>query len=466
MTAASMTPDSWRQDNGGPYTDPAAFEALAAAVLQRDAAVDRTSLYLRAESSAFLRFNQAALRQATWVDQAYVTLAVERGQRRAESTVSLGGELALDAQRLVSECGLLRDQLALIADDPWLRCPSVATQSRRQTPGELPDPAHVIARVADLAGGTLKQDFVGFYAAGPIVHAYADSLGSLHWHETRSFHFDWCLYRRGDQAIKTAYAGTHWRDDEFESRLRSAAQQVPMLDRPLRSLQPGTYRTAFSSSAMIELLDTLGWSGFSLKARRTGVSSLMRLQRGEVVLHPSVQLREDFAQGTAPRFTAEGFVRPDQVELIDRGRLPADGGTLNSTRSAAEYGALPNGAQPQESPYALRMGAGTIAPGDLLKVLDRGLYVSNLWYLNYSDRLACRMTGMTRYACFWVEGGKLVAPVEVMRFDDDALRMFGSGLIGLTDSVEFTPKSGTYGARELGSTTAPAAVVDAFRLTL
>jgi len=65
-----------------------------------------------------------------------------------------------------------------------------------------------------------------------------------------------------------------------------------------------------------------------------------------------------------------------------------------------------------------------------------------------------------------VEDGKLVAPVNVMRFDDDALRLFGSGLVGLTDTPEFTPNSDTYGARRLGSITTPAAVVDGFRLTL
>ena len=53
-----------------------------------------------------------------------------------------------------------------------------------------------------------------------------------------------------------------------------------------------------------------------------------------------------------------------------------------------------------------------------------------------------------------------------MRFDDDALRLFGSGLVGLTDTPEVTPNSDTYGARLLGSVTTPAAVVEGFRLTL
>jgi predicted Zn-dependent protease len=99
-------------------------------------------------------------------------------------------------------------------------------------------------------------------------------------------------------------------------------------------------------------------------------------------------------------------------------------------------------------------------------MLGTGLYVSDLWYLNYSDRQACRMTGMTRYACFWVEEGRLATPINVMRFDDDMLRMFGEGLVGLTDAAEFTPSSDTYRARQLTSITTPAALVDGFRLTL
>jgi predicted Zn-dependent protease len=76
------------------------------------------------------------------------------------------------------------------------------------------------------------------------------------------------------------------------------------------------------------------------------------------------------------------------------------------------------------------------------------------------------MTGMTRFACFWVEGGRLVAPMPVMRFDDSFLRMFGEGLVGLTDRAEMIPESSTYGGRQLSSLTTPGALVEGWRLTL
>ena len=44
------------------------------------------------------------------------------------------------------------------------------------------------------------------------------------------------------------------------------------------------------------------------------------------------------------------------------------------------------------------MKAGTIGSTDILETLDTGVHIGNLWYLNYSDRMEGRMTGMTRFA--------------------------------------------------------------------
>jgi hypothetical protein len=118
------------------YLEPEHFEALAASLLQPDPALDRSTLHLCAETSDFLRFNQGALRQATGVQQAYVTVAVERGQRRTESSLSLSGDLAADVQRLQAERTLLTAQLDLIADDPWLQRPASATHSQRDERGD------------------------------------------------------------------------------------------------------------------------------------------------------------------------------------------------------------------------------------------------------------------------------------------------------------------------------------------
>ena len=106
------------------------------------------------------------------------------------------------------------------------------------------------------------------------------------------------------------------------------------------------------------------------------------------------------------------------------------------------------------------------ADEDVLSELGTGLYVGNLWYLNYSDRSACRTTGMTRFATFWVERGRLVAPVPAMRFDETLYRMLGDCLVDLTREPELLIDPSTYGARSTRSARLPGALVDDFSFTL
>ena len=72
----------------------------------------------------------------------------------------------------------------------------------------------------------------------------------------------------------------------------------------------------------------------------------------------------------------------------------------------------------------------------ILQRLGTGLYISNLWYLNYSDLPAARMTGLTRFATFWVEDGQIQGPVSTMRFDDSLYSLLGSQLEDLTQERE------------------------------
>ena len=137
-----------------------------------------------------------------------------------------------------------------------------------------------------------------------------------------------------------------------------------------------------------------------------------------------------------------------------------------SPRTAREFGLPTNGANGSEAPEALSMAPGTLPAKDALAALGTGLYVGNLWYLNYSDRTACRMTGMTRFATFWVEDGRIVAPVNVLRFDDTLYRMLGENLEALTDETELLLDSSSYGSRVLSSAALPGALVKEMAFTL
>jgi predicted Zn-dependent protease len=186
------------------------------------------------------------------------------------------------------------------------------------------------------------------------------------------------------------------------------------------------------------------------------------MQTGER-LDPRVTIFEDFAGGVAPGFQSEGFTRAPRVPLIEHGELV---GSLVSPRTAREFGIEANGANEVESPEALAMEGGALKESDVLVALDTGLLVGNLWYMNYSDRSACRMTGMTRFATFWVEGGRIVAPIDVLRFDDSLYRLFGAHLVDLSAVPELMLTSESYGSRQLTSVRLPGALISEMTFTL
>jgi predicted Zn-dependent protease len=266
-----------------------------------------------------------------------------------------------------------------------------------------------------------------------------------------------------DKASKQTYAGYRFERDALTRRFGDARRDLEILARPPRSLKPGKYRAYLTPDALRELFGLLGWQGFSRRAFETRTSPLLALGLGEVALDERIQLSENTHEGAGPGFSRAGFEKPDRVSLVANGRFAE---SLTSPRSAEEYKCAHNGADDNESPSALDLAPGELARDDVLGALDDGLHISNLWYTNFSDRKSCRVTGMTRFATLWVEGGKVAAPVNVMRFDDSLYRVLGSELEALTKERDLFLDSDTYFARKTGSSRFPGALISQFDLVL
>ncbi|NIE77385.1 TldD/PmbA family protein [Pantoea sp. Tr-811] len=436
-----------------------AFEALVGAVRSALQAGEQFTLGYSAEHSQFVRFNHAQVRQAGDVSQASAQLRLIRDNRQAEQQVTLSGDAPLDHQRLLDALAQLRQTLPLLAVDPYLRLDESAWQSHSQQVQPLPELSEVLA-LLDREAGDL--DLVGIYAAGPICRGFASSYGALGWHQANSFNFDWSLFHNNGQAVKANYAGQQWSAADFSARLRQAREQLGYLGRPAVTLKPGSYRAYLAPAAMDEIAGMLCWGGFSAQALATGNSALQRLYSGDAQLSPLVSFTEQVSGSLSPAFSDEGSPRLD-VPLIQQGQALK---RLISARSAAEFALLANGADSYESPCALSLAPGSLATGQILQRLGTGLYISNLWYLNYSDLPAARMTGLTRFATFWVENGEIQGPVSTMRFDDSLYSLLGSQLEDLTCEREMILSTSTYGQRSTGSSHLPGALVKGLTLTL
>lgn len=406
---------------------------------------------LSGERSNFVRFNHGSVRQAGSVEQAYLTLRLVRGRRQASATLSLDAE---EARRTLAR---LRDMLEGLPEDPWLLINEVPQSGSSERRAALPPAEEATRAIVAAANG---RDLVGIYAAGTLCRGFANSLGQTNWHEVDSFNFDWSLYLEADKAVKSGYAGFDWTEASLHARMEQASEQLQLLALPRRTLEPGEYRVYLAPRAMEELIGLLSWGGFSARARATKQSPLLRMDSG-LKLNERVTLLENTAAGLAPAFQGDGFLKPPRVMLIETGALRD---ALVSPRSAKEYGLEPNAGG--ESPESLEVLPGDLPQAEALAALNTGLYVSNLWYLNFSDRPAGRITGMTRFATFWVERGRVAAPVTPMRFDDSVYRMLGTGLVELTREREFLLDASTYGERSTASARLPGALLGDLRFTL
>jgi predicted Zn-dependent protease len=347
-----------------------------------------------------------------------------------------------------------------LPDDPYLLYSTEVHSSEKTDASQLPDSPGVIARIVESVRGL---DMVGIYAAGGMMRGFANSFGQKNWFETYSFHLDWSFYLRADKAVKSSYAGLRWNDHEFVAKVDRARLQWEVLKREPRTIEPGRYRVYLSPSAIEELTGVMSWGGFGLKSHKTKQTPLMKLADGTHPLHPSVTLREHTQGGLSPDFNEFGYVKPSVVTLIENGVYKD---CLVSPRSAVEYDVPTNGAGTGEIPQSLEMISGDLAMEDAEVALGEGVYVNNLWYLNFSDRSAGRVTGMTRFATFWVEGGKISQPLNVMRFDESLIKLFGENLLSLTKERELLLSASTYGHRTTDSSHLPGALVKDFSFTL
>ena len=442
-----------------PAVMEAYFHDLAGVLDQSLAAGETYTARFSAEASDFVRMNRGKVRQPGAVDQRYLTIELIRGKRHASHQLSLSGEPAADRESLRAIVSGLRAIVPDLDEDPHLMIATDVESTRSARGGPLP-PAEAVIDAVLGAGADL--DLVGLYAGGPMYRGFANSFGQRNWHEATTFNLQWSLYHRADKAVKSALSGFSWDPRALVAKMDGAREQLAYVAMPAKTLPPGKYRAYLTPAAMEEIGAMLCWGGFSARALATKQGSLSRMQDG-ARLDPRVTIGEATADGVAPAFQGNGFVRPQRVPLIDAGQLV---GSLVSPRTAREFSLSANGANGDEYPEALAMEGGALKAGDALSKLHTGIFVGNLHYLNYSDRPACRMTGMTRFATFWVENGKIAAPLNVLRFDDTIYRVFGTNLEALTTETELILESGTYGERALASMRLPGALLSELEFTL
>ena len=412
------------------------------------------------ENSQFIRFNNSKVRQTGLVDDMNFSITLLSNNRKCSISMTLTGDENSDKLLLESYLNKLRDDVKNIPEDPFIVYPVLSESSKEKYNGSLLEFKNAADHLVPIMNGV---DLTGIWASGKIFSGNANSLGLEHWFETETFSLDYSLITADKKMVKACYAGTHWDQNEYESYVLDSKKKLELMNKKPVSIEQGEYRTYIAPAGVSDLIDMFSWGGVSEASIQQGDSSLIKLKNLEKKLSPCFSLSEDFSNGTVPRFNGMGEVAPENLPLIASGTLK---NTLVSSRTEKEYKVKSNFATSDESLRSPVMSSGSLVDDNILSTIDRGVYLSNLHYLNWSDKIGGRVTGMTRYACFWVENGEIVAPIENMRFDDTIYNIFGDNLEDTTRKLQLIPNIGTYDARSLGGVQCPGIMLSSFSLTL
>ncbi|OUL23482.1 Zn-dependent protease [Nostoc sp. RF31YmG] len=436
------------------------FNQLIETLLIKKTATEEFTVKLSSERSQFTRFNHAKVRQTGYVADGWIELTLMEDQRSCFRQFPFTGNWNIDWQIAYNSLQELRAELRLLPIDPYLVLPSGNNTSREVNSGKLLANEDVVPTILELVA---ELDFTGIYAGGIVIKAYGDSQGQKHWFATDTFTLDYSLFKESGQAVKGTFAGSNWNQSAYQTRISEDKKQLELLSLAAKELPRGKYKTYFAPAAVADLVMMLSWGAVSEADLRQGNSALATLSRQEKLLSPEFSLKENFQLGLVPRFNAWGEMAAPELPIIQKGFLV---NTLINSRTAKEYQKIANGANSSETLRAPEISPGNLTFEQILPSLDTGLYVSNLHYLNWSDRPTGRITGMTRYACFWVEKGEIIAPIENLRFDESLYRFWGDNLLDFTNFQEFIPEVGTYESRQLGGSLVPGMLVKDFTYTL
>ncbi len=435
------------------------FDQLCTHLLAKLASGEQATINITAEETLFVRFNGNRVRQNTDVEQLNLALCLQSNGRTVEQSSTLTGQSETDQAALTRLLESCRQEAMVLPVDPNQVPIENHGSSVEEFRGALLAPQEVVRAVV---GPAQSCDLAGLYAGGVVIRGNRNSKGQSHWFATETFFLDYSLYN-GQQAAKGSYAGSHWNAAEWATKLHRTRALLQLLSKPQQNVKPGCYRTYLAPRAFSDLVGMLGWNALSGAAWKQGRSPFKKLAEKEARLSPLLQISENFTLGLTPRFNSLGEVSEARFPLIENGELKT---MLVSSRTAKEYGLAANGASEAEAPRAMDVGTGSLEEKDILKELGTGLYLSNLHYLNWSDPVSARITGMTRYACFWVDGGDIVGPIKDLRWDESLYNALGSNLMALTTHAEIDPAVDTYFQRALGGSRTPGALVDQFTFTL
>jgi predicted Zn-dependent protease len=415
------------------------------------------------ERSLLSRFARSTPTQATEVDALAVSVTCVRDGHPASAATTRVDEEGL--RDVAARAGAAADALASSGPGAYPGLPSPEPPRPHDGWDEAtaaldPRPAGAALGAAFAVAGDHGAEAFGIWTAGAVETALASSTG-VHAFDgvTDAYMKVICRDPNGRSGFAAATGTAAAQLDATELAGTAAGKLTG--GEPVE-LEPGEYPVVFEPHAVGLLLEFLGMLAFNGLAHAEGRGALVG-RLGERVVAPSVNLSDSPRyRETIPRsIDAEGVPKAP-LPLIQDGvahRVVHDtasaavaGDGARSTGHALTPGGDPNGPEPFN---LVLVGGGAADEAELAAPVERGLYVTRLWYVNVVDPKRTLLTGMTRDGTFLIEDGQVARPVRDVRFTDEVLR-----ILAATEALSARPRLVTegefYGGRFAYGTVCPA----------
>jgi PmbA protein len=404
-------------------TSPREARELARKVMHM-AAADAAEVLVISESSALTRFANNRINQNVAEENTQVSIRAVLGKRQGVAGTNRLDEPSL---RAAAEAAVRAASVAPEDPDfPGLPGPQLVKTANRTS--EATRAFNADARAETVRAIVAQSSGRGMMAAGKVrVAEHAIAIAS-------TAGVDVAQALTGAEATVLSMgpdSGSGWAsflDVDAASLAAEAigAQAADLAQRSANpgSLDPGDYTVVLAPEAVADIVDFLGYVGFSAKAVAEN-RSFMSGKTGEKVMSELVTVTDDALASTAmgTTFDYEGQPRVRTV-LIDRGVVSKP---VTDSYWAAKLGVRNTGhALPAPNAYGpmpmnLEMAPGTASIQDLIGSVKRGVYVTRFHYVNVEDPVSVLLTGMTRDGTFLIEDGRLTHPLKNLRFTQSAV---------------------------------------------
>jgi predicted Zn-dependent protease len=426
------------------------------------------------ERSLTARIARSRPTQATSVDDVSVAISCVRDGRVATALTRGTGDEALRDAAVRSAAAAAAEARGGPGDYPGFPGPASPLPPRDGWDAETArlDPAMPAAalRAAFAVAAEHGLEAYGVWTAGEVRTAIASTTGVLAHEAVTDAHLkvicrDPSGSRSGAAAATSRAAGAL----DPDAVAREAARRAPPGERGV--LEPGEYPVVLEADAVGVLLELLGLLAFNGLAHAEGRGALagrlgMRVAAARINLADS----PSYPTTLPHAFDAEG-VPKRPVPLIQDGvahRVVHDtrsaaiaGRGARSTGHAGAPGGTPVGPVPSN---LVLVGGGARDVHELALPIERGIYVTRLWYVNAVHAKRTLLTGMTRDGTFLIEDGAISRPVRDVRFTDSALRILDA-TEALTASTRLVTEAEHYGRRHATGVVCPALRVRDLKVT-